>query len=112
MAVLRFLKIKDFEERVRALSPKIMFYDITSAPLRNPPIAMRLLFYHGGDVYVFLDFPSREQATFRETELHVRDHEKETAYVDEGDIEEFIAKHFEGVKTVSLGVIGGPSAGF
>lgn len=112
MVVLRFLRLRDFKERAHALSPETIFYDVTSAPLRRPPIAMRLLFYHSGDAYVFLDFPGREQPTLRETGLHVRESEKRTAYIDEEEIKEFITNHFRGVKTASLGVIGGPSAGF
>lgn len=109
MAVLRFLRFGDFERRVHALAPDTIFYNVEASPLRRPPLAMRLFFYHEGDVYVFLDFASTGEATLRETKLHIYDHKKETAYLKDEDIEEFLAKHFKGVKTRSLGVIGGPT---
>ncbi len=70
---------------------------------------MRLFFYREGDVYVFLDFVSSGQAKLRETKLRIYDYKKKTAYLKDEDIEEFLANHFEGIRTRSLGVIGGPT---
>lgn len=58
MAVLRFLRFRDFERQVHAFDPDIIFYNVEASPLRRPPLAMRLFFYNEGDVCVFLDFVS------------------------------------------------------
>lgn len=109
MTVLRFLRFRDFAERVQALKPDTIFYNAEAAPTRRPPVAMRLFFYHEGDVYVFLDFVSTGQGRLRETRLRIYDHKKRTAYLKDEDIEQFLVRHFKGVKTRSLGVIGGPT---
>ena len=109
MAVLRFLRFKDFAERVQALKPETIFYNVEAAPPRRPPVAMRLFFYHEGDVYVFLDFVPTGQARLRETKLRIYDHKKRTAHLKDEDIEQFLGNQFKGVKTRSLGVIGGPT---
>jgi len=109
LTVLRFLSFRDFAERVQALKPDTIFYNTEAAPTRRPPVAVRLFFYHEGDVYVFLDFVSTGRGSLRETKIRIYDLKKRTAYLKDEDIEQFLVRHFKGVKIRSLGVIGGPT---
>jgi len=67
------LRFRDFAERVQALKPETIFYNAEAAPTRRPPVAMRLFFYHEGDVYVFLDFVSTGQGSGRSARHQVEE---------------------------------------
>ena len=56
MTLRRIRDWEEFRELARRLKPKIIFYCIEDNPLGRPPIALRLLFVHDRDTYVFNDF--------------------------------------------------------
>lgn len=88
MTLIRLQRWDDFKASAVALNPTTIFYSIEEAPLKKPPIALRLRFYHERDTYLFLDFA--QGAVLQKTGVPVYGHEKRAAYVEEEDIKRFI----------------------
>ena len=101
MVVLRVLKWEDFKNRMKELSPEIIFYRKEPHPLRKTPIGLRLIFYHKKDTYVFIDFA--DGSTLKKTGIPVNTSEKREWYIDDAYIKNFLVNQFCNIIVVSMG---------
>ncbi len=102
MVVYRILKWEDFERRILDLKPSIIFYQKDKHPLRNPPIGLRLTFYHEKDTYAFIDFANGE--TLNKTGIPVKASEiKEEGLIGDKDIVNFLSARFKDTTIQSMG---------
>jgi len=56
VAIYRVREWDGFRGYLVKFRPGKIFYAVEESPLSRPPIALRLLFVHGGDTYIFVDF--------------------------------------------------------
>lgn len=102
MVVYRVLRWEDFERHVLDLKPSIIFYQKDKHPLREPPIGLRLSFYHEKDTYAFIDFADG-QALYK-TKIPVRPAKvEEEGLIDDEEIKRFLTLKFKGVTVRSMG---------
>jgi len=84
-----------------ALHPETIFYISQNHPLRTPPLGLRLTFYNGQDMYVFVDYA--DGASLAKTRIPVTNHtNKIHAEVREQDVRDFLSNNFPRVKLVSF----------
>lgn len=102
MTVYRILKWEEFEKRVLAHSPSIIFYQKDKHPLRRPPIGLRLTFYHGKDTYAFIDYADGQ--TLYKTGIPVYASEiEDEGLIDDEEIRRFLTAKFKGITVRSMG---------
>ena len=92
---------ENYKERVSELLPELILYWKETHPLRKPPIGLRFDFYHEQDLYTFIDFADGKELWKTKIPVHTLSNGK--GHIDDGDIKQFLAKQFSGVKPVSMG---------
>ena len=91
----------NFKSLVLTLKPDIIYYLAEPHPLKKPPLGLRLTFYQGGDMYVFIDFADCE--TLHKTGVRiVNPLDNILAEVREEDVKNFLSTQLGKVKLVSL----------
>jgi len=101
MTVKHVANWEEFKKLASELLPVIIFYIEQPHPLKTPPLGLRLTFYHGQDMYVFIDYANG--ASLVKTGIPVKNHtDKIHAEVREEDIRDFLSNNFPLVKLVSL----------
>jgi len=56
LTVYRIRSWKDYQELALKFKPEIIYYARDRHPLRKPPWGLKLIFYHGFNGYVFIDY--------------------------------------------------------
>lgn len=101
MAVRRVNQWDEFKRIVLELHPATIFYLSEPHPLMNPPLGLRLTFYHDQDMYVFIDYA--ECSMLAKTSIPVINHmDKVNTEIREQDIRVFLENTFPWTKQVSL----------
>lgn len=101
MTIHRLQKWEEFKAKALQLRPQNVFYLSEPHLFANPPLGLRLTFYHDQDMWVFVDHA--DGAVLAKTGITVTNHLDNThAEIREQDIRNFISKVFPGVEPVSL----------
>jgi len=101
MTVHRVSHWNEFKALVLKLHPETMFYLAQPHLFTNPPLGLRLTFYHGQDMYVLVDYA--DGASLAKTGIPVTNHLDRThAEIREQDIRDFLFDNFPWVEPVSL----------
>lgn len=93
---MRVQTLEDFKEQIRTFSVKMIYCLFEANPQGNPPIGMRLYFYHGEDVHYLADYASGEKLKIMNIPIRVHGSRKEP-YISEEDVRLFISKVLAGV---------------
>lgn len=101
MTIYRVNTWDEFKVRIVILSPETLFYLTEPHPLKEPPIGLRLTFYHGKDMYVFIDFADAN-ALHRTGIPITNPKDKVKVEIKEEDIRRFLSNELGKVKLVSL----------
>jgi len=87
---------KEYRKLALEFKPEIIYYARDPHPLKKPPWGLKLIFYHGFDGYVFVDYADR--SSLHKTKIPIRGrNEKEIPLLVE-DIESFLHSQLGRVK--------------
>ena len=100
MPSVRVQTLENFKEQIRSFSVKMVYCRFEADPQGDPPIGMRLYFYHEGEVHYLADYASGEKLKITEIPIRVHGSRKEP-YISEEDVKSFIGKELAGI-TVSF----------
>ena len=101
MTVHRVSSWNEFKSLVKSLKPETVFYLSEPHPLRNPPLGLRLTFYHEREMYVFTDLADAK--VLHKTGILLTDPDEPLKVeIKEEDIRRFLSKELHGTKFVSL----------
>jgi hypothetical protein len=101
MTVHRVNAWEEFKALAIEMHPVNMFYLAEPHLFSNPPIGLRLTFYHEQDMYVFTDHPDGPRLV--KTGVPITNHtDKIQVEILEKDIHKFISNNFPWVEPVSL----------
>ncbi len=85
--------LDDFKKFIDAFSIKAVYCLFEPNSQGNPPIGMRLYFYHEGDIYFLVDYASG--AALKMTGIPLKSYGGvREPYVSEDDIKEFVRREF------------------
>lgn len=83
--------LDNFKKYIQTLSIKAIYCLFETNSQGNPPIGMRLYFYHEGDIYFLLEYASGER--LKVTGIPVQSYGgRREPYISEKDVEEFVRK--------------------
>lgn len=91
MAVYRIRSWKDYKELALKFKPEIIYYARDPHPLRKPSWGLKLIFYHGFDGYVFVDY-ANGNALYK-TKIPIRGTDEREIPLLVEDIESYL--HFQ-----------------
>lgn len=92
--------LESFKECVHACSIRMVYCLFEANPQGDPPIGLRLYFYHRGDVYFLIDFASGERLKVTGIPVQVYGSRRKP-YIAEEDVKAFINRELKGI-TVSF----------
>jgi len=96
LAVYRILTWNEYRKLALTLKPSIIYYARDPHPLRKPPWGLKLIFYHGFDGYIFVDYA--DGSSLHKTKIPIRGvNEKEIPLLVE-DIESFLHSQIGKIK--------------
>ena len=101
MPIHRVESWEKFKDLFSSLNPETVYYLSEPHPLKEPPIGLRLTFYHGKDMYVFTDFADAN-ALHRTGIPITNPKDKVKVEIKEEDIRRFLSNELGKVKLVSL----------
>jgi len=92
---------EEFKTLALKLHPETIFYLAQPHLFRNPPLGLRLTFYHNQDMYVLTDYANG--ASLAKTGILIMNHTNGIhAEIREQDIRNFLSSNFPWVEPVSL----------
>ncbi len=88
MGIYRIHTWIKYREMARKLMPTIMFYSLDPHPLRQPPLGLKLIFYHELNSYIFQDYA--DGVSLHKTKIPINNKDPNEVPILAKDIEQFI----------------------
>lgn len=96
LAVHRIQSWEEYSKLARTLKSDIIYYARDPHPLRKPSWGLKLIFYHGFDAYIFIDYADGK--TLHKTKIPIRGIAEGDIPLLVEDIEGFLHSHIGKVK--------------
>ena len=88
--------LEAFKEQIRTFSVKTIYCRFETDKQENPPVCMRLYFYHVETVHYLNDYASGEKLEITGIPVSLHGSKKEQ-YISEEDVKSFINKELTGI---------------
>ncbi len=95
MGVIRIQDLSEFKKTVKDLLPDTILYSVDTDLGNQPPLNLRLVFYHDRNTYVYIDIP--DNSNLKETKIPLVMSRKGTASIDDKEILRFLSNEFKNV---------------
>lgn len=100
MGVIRIQDWNKFKKAVKDLGPATILYSVDADFGNQPPLNLRLVFYHNGNTYVYIDVP--DNSHLKETRIPIVIPRKGAASIDDKEILRFLSNEFKNVDFVAF----------
>ena len=100
MGVMQLQNWDAFKKAVGDLAPTVILYSVEPDPDSTPSLNLRLVFYHGGNTYFYIDFPGGSY--LRETKIPISISQKEQAHIEDKEVLRFLSDELKNTDFAAL----------
>jgi hypothetical protein len=100
LGVVRIEDLDGFKKAVRDLTPATIMYSVDPDPESKPPLNLRLVFYHNGNTYLYIDRP--DNSHLKETKIPISIPRKGAASIEDKEILRLLSNEIKNVDFVGF----------